>query len=71
MLAAHSEVFDNMFRLPKLGGNNPSTREGLSDDSPIIIPEIEADQFRHLLLLFYGMLVFLSYFPVVIHSYPP
>lgn len=55
MLASQSELFDNMFHLPKVGVNDVSTQEGMSDDNPITIPEVEAEQFRNLLLLFYGM----------------
>ncbi|KAG9121898.1 hypothetical protein FRC07_001959, partial [Ceratobasidium sp. 392] len=57
-LVPHSQVFADMFQLPKLSGEKDSSQiEGLSDRNPISIPQIKAGAFRHLLLFFYGLIV--------------
>ncbi|KAG8740872.1 hypothetical protein FRC10_003827 [Ceratobasidium sp. 414] len=48
-LANHSEVFKNMLEVPPASDG----AEGTSDANPVILPQIEAEEFRSLLFIFY------------------
>ncbi|KAG8685267.1 hypothetical protein FRC08_013215 [Ceratobasidium sp. 394] len=55
LLSSQSKLFDDMFSLPSPGKLSSSAGiEGTSDANPINIPEVQAGQFRHLLLFLYG-----------------
>ncbi|KAG8740558.1 hypothetical protein FRC12_015954 [Ceratobasidium sp. 428] len=56
-LVSESQVFRDMFQLPKAAGEgSPPQPEGSSDNNPIGIPQIKASAFRHLLLFLYGFI---------------
>ncbi|KAG9093017.1 hypothetical protein FRC06_011710, partial [Ceratobasidium sp. 370] len=68
LLSSQSKVFDGMFSLPT--PNEPGSSadvEGASDTNPITIPDVQADQFRHLLLFFYGNMADPDYRSLVLH----
>lgn len=76
LLASKSEVFKDMFKVPQAsqdnqGGPFAPQEEGTSDRNPIIIPQVRAEQFRHLLLFLYGVMTEPAYKELVLDATGP
>ncbi|KAL5639356.1 hypothetical protein ACGC1H_006758 [Rhizoctonia solani] len=52
LLKAQSQVFQDMFTMPV--GNAANSIEGISDQDPIVIPQVKPHQFRNLLKMIYS-----------------
>ncbi|KAF8599780.1 hypothetical protein BDV93DRAFT_546720 [Ceratobasidium sp. AG-I] len=69
LITSKSEVFRDMFQLPtqsKQDTPGPSDIEGSCDEKPILLTQVQARQFRHLLLFLYGVMTDPDYVSLIL-----